>query len=57
MQAAFSIPLAWTGALVTALLALIIIGGVKRIGKVAELIVPFMAGAYIDGHRNYWNEF
>src|SRR5690606_27021869 len=29
------------------LLALIIFGGVKRIGKVAEIVVPFMAGAYI----------
>ena len=28
-------------------MALIIFGGVKRIGKVAEIVVPFMAGAYI----------
>src|SRR5690606_27679616 len=25
----------------------IIFGGVKRIGRVAEIVVPFMAGAYI----------
>lgn len=29
------------------LLAIIIFGGVKRISKVAEYVVPFMAGAYI----------
>ena len=44
---AFEIPVAVTGAAVTLLLALIIFGGVKRIGKVAEVAVPFMAGAYI----------
>jgi AGCS family alanine or glycine:cation symporter len=47
MQNAFGIPAAITGGLVTLLLALIIFGGVKRIGKVAEVAVPFMAGAYI----------
>ncbi|TPE42162.1 alanine/glycine:cation symporter family protein [Pontibacter mangrovi] len=44
---AFEVPVEYTGGLVTLLLALIIIGGVKRIGKVAEVVVPFMAGAYI----------
>lgn len=44
---AFPVPPAITGGIVTLVLALIIFGGVKRIGKVAELIVPFMAGAYI----------
>ncbi|SFH08276.1 alanine/glycine:cation symporter family protein [Pontibacter chinhatensis] len=44
---AFQIPAAYTGGLVTLLLALIIIGGVKRIGKVAQIVVPFMAGVYI----------
>ncbi|WP_026464345.1 alanine/glycine:cation symporter family protein [Adhaeribacter aquaticus] len=36
-----------TGGAVSFLLALIIFGGVRRIGKVAEILVPFMAGAYI----------
>ena len=36
-----------SGIAVTALLALIIFGGVKRIGKAAELLVPFMAVGYI----------
>ncbi|WP_145718586.1 alanine/glycine:cation symporter family protein [Chitinophaga japonensis] len=47
MKQAFNVPVAVTGGVVTLLLALIILGGVKRIGKVAELVVPFMAGAYI----------
>lgn len=47
MYTAFEVPAAATGALVTILLGLIIFGGVRRIGKVAELVVPFMAAAYI----------
>lgn len=37
----------YTGIIIVALLALIIFGGVKRLGKASEIIVPFMAGAYI----------
>ncbi len=47
IDAAFSIPAGYTGVLICLALALIIFGGVKRIGKVAEIAVPFMAGAYI----------
>ncbi|WP_207425762.1 sodium:alanine symporter family protein [Pedobacter sp. SYSU D00535] len=47
MQNAFDLPVAVTGTAIVILLALIIFGGVRRIGKVAELVVPFMAGAYI----------
>ncbi|MDX5482603.1 MAG: alanine:cation symporter family protein, partial [Hymenobacteraceae bacterium] len=47
VNTAFDIPKAVTGGAVTVLLALIIFGGVKRIGKVAEVAVPFMAGVYI----------
>lgn len=36
-----------SGLTVSVLLALIIFGGVKRIGRAAELMVPFMALAYI----------
>ncbi len=35
------------GVLIVLALTLIIFGGVKRIGKVAEIVVPFMAIAYI----------
>lgn len=47
VQNAFAIPVHYTGVAVVMLLALIIFGGVKRIGKVAEIVVPFMAGGYI----------
>lgn len=47
MHNAFNIPVAYTGLGVILLLSLIIFGGVKRIGKVAEVVVPFMAGGYI----------
>ena len=36
-----------TGTVVTALAALVILGGIKRIAKVSGVIVPFMAGVYI----------
>ena len=39
--------LSWVGIAIVVLLALIIIGGVKRLGQASEYIVPFMAGAYI----------
>ncbi len=44
---AFSIPVEYTGIGLVLLLGLIIVGGVKRIAKVAEVVVPFMAGGYI----------
>ncbi|WP_215226721.1 alanine/glycine:cation symporter family protein [Echinicola shivajiensis] len=47
MKNAFDIPAEITGIGVTILLGLIIIGGVKRISKVAEVVIPFMAAAYI----------
>ena len=36
-----------SGAIVTLAAALVIIGGIKRIARVAEIVVPFMAGTYI----------
>jgi AGCS family alanine or glycine:cation symporter len=44
---AFNIPVHYTGIAITLFLGLIIIGGVRRISKVAEIVVPFMAIAYI----------
>lgn len=35
------------GAVVTAFTALVVIGGIKRISKVSEIVVPFMAITYI----------
>lgn len=37
----------WTGLIITVVTAVIIFGGIKRIAKVAEFLVPVMAGLYI----------
>ncbi len=47
IENAFGIEPLYTAIVVTACLAVIIIGGVKRISVVAEIIVPVMAAAYI----------
>ncbi|MFC4323780.1 alanine/glycine:cation symporter family protein [Litchfieldia salsa] len=44
---AFGIPTWVTGGAIVIFLAIIILGGVKRIARVAELVVPFMAIGYI----------
>lgn len=44
---AFGLNTSVSGIIICALLGLIIFGGVKRIGKAAEMIVPFMAIMYI----------
>lgn len=38
-----------TGVVLAVLVALVIVGGIKKIGKVTEIIVPFMAAIYILG--------
>jgi len=43
----FTIPLWVTGAVITLLLAIVIVGGVKRIATVAELITPVMSIGYL----------
>lgn len=45
----FNIPTWVTGALVVVSAGAILIGGIKRIGQVAEKLVPFMAAFYILG--------
>ena len=45
----YNVPLIITAVVVTILVAAITIGGIKRISKVSELVVPFMAAAYILG--------
>jgi len=47
MQNAFNIPPLYTGIALAIFLGFIIFGGVKRIGKTAEIVVPFMAIGYI----------
>ena len=46
-QNAWGIPPAAVGIAIAVLFALVVFGGVKRIGRVAEILVPFMAGLYI----------
>ena len=45
MQGAFEVPKLVTGGAVALLAAVIIFGGIRTIARVAEYIVPFMAGA------------
>ncbi|MCD8043602.1 MAG: sodium:alanine symporter family protein [Tannerellaceae bacterium] len=49
MFATFGIKHYITGALLAVLLGLIVIGGIKRIAKVSEKLVPFMAVIYLVG--------
>ncbi|MCT4563038.1 MAG: sodium:alanine symporter family protein [Maledivibacter sp.] len=39
----------FSGGLITLLVGLIVVGGVKRVGKVSEKFVPFMASLYVLG--------
>ncbi|AXY61808.1 alanine/glycine:cation symporter family protein [Acinetobacter sp. WCHAc010052] len=45
--AGYSFTLSWVGLLLVVMTALIIFGGIKRIAKVAESFVPFMAFLYL----------
>ncbi len=47
MKNAFNLEPLYIGIIVAVLLALVVFGGAKRIGRFSEIIVPFMAGAYI----------
>ena len=49
MQSSLAIEPIVTGAVLSVLLALVIIGGIQRIAKVTAKIVPFMAAMYIVG--------
>ena len=47
VKSAFQIDPMYTGIAIISFLALIVFGGVKRIGKFSEVVVPFMAIAYV----------
>lgn len=47
MQDTFSVPIPLTASVITGLVALIILGGVRRIAIVSSYIVPFMALLYV----------
>lgn len=46
-QIAFKVPTVVTAIIITVLVALVVFGGIKRISKVSEKVVPFMALLYI----------
>ena len=45
----FKIPVVVTGIVITFLVWIVIVGGIKRIGEVCELLVPFMSIFYVVG--------
>ena len=47
LQDAFHIPLKVSGLALAVVIALIIFGGVKRIARIAEILVPVMAIGYL----------
>ncbi|KZZ57179.1 sodium:alanine symporter [Oleiphilus sp. HI0125] len=47
MDQAFGVPKLTTGVVIGVLTAIVIFGGIKKIAKVAEIIVPFMAATYL----------
>jgi len=49
MQTTFHVPAWVTGATITVITAIVILGGISRIATVAAKLVPFMAIAYIVG--------
>ena len=49
MNSNFGIPTLIMGIILAIIAALVIVGGIKRIGQVTEKLVPFMALAYIVG--------
>lgn len=49
VQASFGLAPLWTASVLTILLALVILGGIRRIARVTEKIVPFMALFYFFG--------
>lgn len=47
MQGAYGVPKLGVGLVVAAVAGIVIFGGIRQIARVAEIIVPFMAGAYL----------
>lgn len=49
LKTAYSVPIMATSIIITILVALVTLGGIKSISKVSEMVVPFMAIFYIIG--------
>jgi AGCS family alanine or glycine:cation symporter len=47
MLSEFGVPLWFSGAVMTLCVALVVVGGIKRIGRVTELVIPFISVMYI----------
>ena len=47
LKATFDIPIVYSSIILTLIVIAIILGGVRRISKIASIVVPFMAIAYI----------
>jgi len=47
LNSKFDIPYEWTGITIAVLVALVLLGGIKRIAHVAGKLVPFMAVSYV----------
>ena len=48
-ESTFNIPMLVTGAVYMVLMYVAIYGGIKNIGKIAEMIVPIMSGIFLIG--------
>lgn len=49
VHSTFHFPPLWTGIIIAVIMAAVVFGGIKRIGKVTEVFVPFMAILYVGG--------
>ena len=49
MNSEFAIPMWLSGTISAAVVGLVILGGIQRIGKVTSIIAPFMALLYVVG--------
>jgi AGCS family alanine or glycine:cation symporter len=47
MEARFGIPTIWTSLFFATVVGLVIIGGIRRIGRVTAVLAPFMAAIYV----------
>ncbi|MFO7640108.1 MAG: sodium:alanine symporter family protein [Candidatus Competibacteraceae bacterium] len=47
VEGAFGLPKLVTGLIIAAIVGLVVFGGIRQIAKVAEIVVPFMAGIYL----------
>ncbi len=57
LKTAFHIPMWATGLALAVLTFIVVIGGIKRIGEVAEMLVPFMAIIYFIFAIGVWIKF